>query len=134
MAAFVAMFGTACSAFGRNETYAGPDNALDFTFAPGVQAVGGNFFSRNAAFELQPALIGIFFEDGSSSIQYVTSTTGFSGFISSTVAISRMQVQVYPVPAGVNYAAVDNLYFGVPAPGAFALLGVAGLVGSRRRR
>jgi hypothetical protein len=45
-----------------------------------------------------------------------------------------MSMQVYPVPAGVNYIAVDNLYFGVPSPGAFALLGVAGLIGGRRRR
>jgi len=113
---------------------AGPDNALNFTFAPGVYAVGGNFFSRNAAFELRPALIGIFFEDGSSSIQYVTSSTGFSGFTSQGLAISSMSVQVYSSPAGVNYAAVDNLYFGVPSPGALGLLSLAGLVGGRRRR
>lgn len=114
---------------------AGPDNALNFTFEPGVYAVGGNFFSRNAAFELRPALVGIFFSDGSSSIQYVTSATGFSGFTSFEVAISSMSVQVFPAPAGVNYAAVDNLYFGVvPSPGALGLLSVAGLVGGRRRR
>ena len=29
---------------------------------------------------------------------------------------------------------VNNLYFGVPAPGAIALLGAAGLIGFRRRR
>jgi hypothetical protein len=112
----------------------GPDEVLNFTFEPGVYAVGGNFFSRDAAFELRPALVSIFFADGSASVQYVTSATGFSGFTSSGVAISSMSMQVYPVPAGVNYIAVDNLYFGVPSPGAFALLGVAGLVGGRRRR
>jgi xanthosine utilization system XapX-like protein len=32
----------------------------------------------------------------------------------------------------VNYAAGD-LYIAVPAPGAIALLGLAGLVGARRR-
>jgi hypothetical protein len=33
------------------------------------------------------------------------------------------------------YPSVDNLYFGVvPAPGALALLGAAGLIGLRRRR
>jgi hypothetical protein len=109
------------------------DNALTFTFDPGVYSVGGNFFSRNAAFELQPALVAVYFAD-SSSVQYVTSATGFSGITSFSVAISYISVQVYPVPAGVNYSAVDNLYFGVPAPGAVALLGVAGLVGGRRRR
>ena len=94
---------------------------------------GGNFFSRNAALELQPALVAVYFAD-SSSVQYVTSATGFTGITSSTVAISYISVQVYPAPAGVNYAAVDNLYFGVPSPGALALLSVAGLVGGRRRR
>ena len=82
-----------------------------------------------------PALVGIFFADGSSSIQYVTSQSGFSGFISSELAITSLTVSVYPVPAGVNFAAVDNLYFGipVPAPSALGLLGLAGLVGRRRR-
>ena len=112
----------------------GPDEVLNFTFEPGVYAVGGNFFSRDAAFELRPALVAVFFADGSASVQYVTSATGFSGFTSSDVAISSMSMQVYPVPAGVNYIAVDNLYFGVPSPGALALLSVAGLVGGRRRR
>lgn len=112
----------------------GPDEVLNFTFEPGVYAVGGNFFSRDAAFELRPAIVAVFFADGSASVQNVTSATGFSGFTSSDVAISSMSMQVYPVPAGVNYIAVDNLYFGVPSPGAIGLLGVAGLVGSRRRR
>jgi len=113
----------------------GADENLVFTFAPGVHAVGGNFFSRDASFNVIPALVGIFFADGSSSIQYVTSTSGFSGFISSDLAITSLLVSVYPAPAGVNFAAVDNLYFGipVPAPSALGLLGLAGLVGRRRR-
>ena len=112
---------------------ADPDMSLAFTFAPGVFAVGGNFFSRDAGFNVIPALVGVFFADGSSSVQYVTSQTGFSGFISD-VAITQLMVQVYPVPAGVNYAAVSNLYFGVvPAPGAAALIGLAALVSRRRR-
>lgn len=113
----------------------GADENLVFTFAPGVLAVGGNFFSRDASFNVIPALVGIFFEDGSSSMQYVSSTSGFSGFISNQLAITSLTVSVYPVPAGVNFAAADNLYFGipVPAPSALGLLGLAGLVGRRRR-
>ena len=113
----------------------GADENLLFTFAPGVRAVGGNFFTRDSSFNVIPALVGIFFADGSSSIQYVSSTSGFSGFISSDVAITSLQVSVYPAPAGVNFAAIDNLYFGipVPAPSVLGLLGLAGLVGRRRR-
>ena len=113
----------------------GADENLVFTFATGVYAVGGNFFSRDASFNVIPALVGIFFEDGSSSMQYVSSTSGFSGFISNQLAITSLTVSVYPDPAGVNFAAVDNLYFGipVPAPSALGLLGLAGLVGRRRR-
>jgi len=101
----------------------------------GVRAVGGNFFTRDASFNVIPALVGIIFADGSSSIQNVTSTSGFFGFISSDLAITSLQVSVYPAPAGVNFAAVDNLYFGipVPAPSALGLLGLAGIVGRRRR-
>ena len=111
------------------------DENLLFSFSPGVLAVGGNFFSRDASFNLITALVGIFFEDGSSSIQFVTSTSGFSGFISNGLAISSLTVSVYAAAVGVNFAAVDNLYFGVPvpAPSAIALLGLAGLVGRRRR-
>ena len=36
--------------------------------------------------------------------------------------------------AAAPRVAVDTLYLGVPAPGALALLGAAGLMGSRRRR
>ena len=68
----------------------GADENLVFNFAPGVHAVGGNFFSRDAAFQVTPALVGIFFEDGSSSIQFVSSVDGFSGFISSSLAISSL--------------------------------------------
>jgi len=117
---------------GRLST-AAPDQGLLFQFAPGVFAVGGNFFSRDAGFNVVPALVGVFFADGTSSVQYVSTENGFSGFISS-VAITQLMVQVYPVPAGVNFAAADNLYFGVvPAPGAAALIGLAALVSRRRR-
>ncbi len=114
-------------------TTAAPDQGLMFSFAPGVFAVGGNFFSRDASFNVVPALIGVFFADGTSSIEYVSTENGFSGFISS-VAITQLMVQGYPSPAGVNFAATDNLFFGVvPAPGAAVLLGLAALVSRRRR-
>ncbi|MSR35006.1 MAG: hypothetical protein EXS12_09510 [Phycisphaerales bacterium] len=103
-----------------------------FNFEPGVFAVGGNFFSRDASFNTIPALIGVFFENGTSSLQYVSTVNDFSGFISS-VAITKLIVEVFPFDAG-HYPTVDNLYFGVvPAPGAAALLSLAALVSRRRR-
>jgi xanthosine utilization system XapX-like protein len=38
------------------------------------------------------------------------------------------------LPAGTNFSTVNNLYFAVPAPGAVALIGVAGLIGGTRKR
>lgn len=110
-----------------------PDHELKFTFAPGVFAVAGNFFSRDAGFNIIPAFVGVFLADGTSSLKYVTSQGGFSGFISN-IAITQLVVSVAAQSTGVNYPAVNNLYFGVvPAPGAAALLGLAALVSRRRR-
>ena len=110
-----------------------PDHELKFIFAPGVFAVAGNFFSRDAGFNIIPALVGVFLADGTSSLQNVSSQGGFSGFISD-IAITQLVVSVAAQPTGVNYPAVNNLYFGVvPAPGAAALIGLAALVSRRRR-
>jgi MYXO-CTERM domain-containing protein len=46
-----------------------------------------------------------------------------------------LSVTVSSTGSSTAYATADNLYFAVvPAPGAVALIAVAGLVGSRRRR
>ena len=52
------------------------------------------------------------------------------------VFITGMSVQpVYGSSLAGYSVSVDNLYFGgVPAPGALALLGVAGALGTKRRR
>jgi hypothetical protein len=101
-----------------------------------VQGVAGNFFATDAAFNVLPAIIGVQLADGSSYIGYATTAADFVGFYSTGAAISSISVSVAGnLPAGTNFATVDNLYFAVPAPGAIALLGVAGLVsGARKRR
>ena len=112
-----------------------PEALLTFNLSPSVQGVGGNFFSTDASFNILPAVIGVTLADGTSYVGFASSAADFIGFYSTGAAISSISVSVAgALPAGTNFATVDNLYFAVPAPGAFALLGVAGLFGGRRRR
>ena len=110
---------------------------LTFNLSPSVQGVGGNFFSTDASFNILPAVIGVTLADGTSYVGFASSAADFIGFYSTGAAISSISVSVAgALPAGTNFATVDNLYFAVsvPAPGAFALIGVAGLVGVSRKR
>jgi hypothetical protein len=109
---------------------------LTFTFTPGVRAVGGNFFGVDAEFGNASVVFSVLLSDGTSYEGEASSPASFTGFRSTTAAtIASLTINVEnAVGAAAVYPSVDNLYFGVPAPGAVALLGVAGLVGSRRRR
>ena len=113
-----------------------PNLAATFTFAPGVQAVGGNIFGTDIDFgSISNAKIKVTLADGSAYIGYSSSAEDFVGFVSDGAAISSMSILA--TKPGVNvYVSADNLYFGVtavPAPGAIALVGLAGLVSRRRR-
>ena len=111
------------------------DALLTFNLSPSVQGVGGNFFSTDASFNILPAVIGVTLADGTSYVGFASSPADFIGFYSTGAAISSISISVAgALPAGTNFATVDNLYFAVPAPGAFALIGVAGLVGFSRKR
>jgi hypothetical protein len=75
--------------------------------------------------------------DGTSYLNLIETSTVFVGFVSSGAAISGIEISAQALPGSPSspYPTVDNLGFAyVPAPGALALLGLAGLVGSRRRR
>ena len=112
------------------------DALLTFTLSPSVQGVAGNFFATDANFNVIPAIIGVTLADGSSYLGYAATAADFVGFYSTGAAIASISISVAGnLPANTNFATVDNLYFAVPAPGAIALLGVAGLVsGARKRR
>ena len=105
---------------------------LNFTFAPGVQGIGGQMFGRNASFEVVLAAITVTLADGTSYVNDQTSASDFVGFYSNGAAIASISVST---STEGTYATVDNLYFAtVPAPGALALISLAGVVGGRSRR
>ena len=109
-----------------------------FTFAPGVMSVGANIFGTDSNFNIVAARITVTLADGFSYIASTSVPTDFVGFISNGAAISSLTMNAVGAPGSNVYVTADNMYFGVvgvvPAPGAVALIGLAGLVASRRRR
>ena len=105
---------------------------LNFTFAPGVQGIGGEMFGMDSGYGVVLARITVTLTDGTSYVNDQTSTSDFVGFYSNGAAIASISVST---STEGTYATVDNLYFAtVPAPGALALLSLAGVVGGRSRR
>ena len=104
--------------------------ALTFTFNQGVQGVGGRFFATDIAFAVQPTFLQVTLSDGSGFIGAINSATAFTGFYSTCALITSISISV---DSG-EYPTADTLSIVIPAPGAVALLGVAGLAGRRRRR
>ena len=71
--------------------------------------------------------------DGTSFIRSISSQTTFSGFITTGASITSLELS-HIGSTGVTFSAAEALTIGyVPAPGAVALLGLAGLASRRRR-
>jgi hypothetical protein len=105
---------------------------LNFTFAPGVQGIGGEMFGTDVSFGVFLARITVTLADGTSYVNDQEGATDFVGFYSNGATISSISISTSTPD---TYATVDNLYFAtVPAPGALALLSLAGVVGGRSRR
>lgn len=103
---------------------------MTFTFNQGVQGVGGRFFATDVNFAVQPTFIQITLSDGSGFVGSINNATTFTGFYSTGALITSISIAV---DSG-EYPTADTLSIVIPAPGAVALLGVAGLAGGRRRR
>lgn len=110
-------------------------STLTFSMSPGVQGIGGNLYGTDINFNVVPAIIQVTLDDGSSYIGVQTSASEFVGFYSTGAAISSLSISALPMPGGpAMYPTANNLYFAaVPAPGAVAVLAMAGL-GRRRAR
>ena len=84
------------------------NTTLNFTFAPGVQGVGGEMFGTNASFEVVLARITVTLADGISYVNDPTTASDFFGAYSNGAAIVSISVST---STGGTYATVDNLYF-----------------------
>jgi len=109
-------------------------DTLKFDFSSGnVYGIGGLFHYVDAAGAYKSGLMKIKLSDGTSFIRSISSQTTFSGFITTGASIASLELS-HIGSTGVTFSAAEALTIGyVPAPGAFALLGLAGLVSRRRR-
>jgi hypothetical protein len=109
--------------------------SMTFSFGgSGVKGVGGQFFSTDINFNFVPSTIYVTLSDGSGFVGSVTSGSQFTGFWSLGSNISSIRVQ--PLGGSIPlYPTADTLSIAVvPAPGAVALLAMAGTASRRRRR
>jgi hypothetical protein len=106
---------------------------LTFDFNPGVRAVAGNNFGTDVNFNSVSCIVSVTLASGVTYEGISTGPSDFIGFYSTTADISTMTIVAVPLVNGQVYATIDNLYLAVPAPGAAALVGLAGLMARRRR-
>lgn len=109
-------------------------STLSFTFSPGVRAVAGNIFGTDIGFNIVPTIVNVTLSDGTAYEGFTTSASDFIGFYSTSANISSLSITVAdPASSSAVYSTINNLYLAVPAPGAAALIGLAGLATRRRR-
>lgn len=110
-------------------------DAIRFDFGAGTTAVGGNFFASDINFSPIPLTLTFNLSDGTSQTVNTAGSNDFTGFINLS-GISSMVVDAPDAGGTFNWAAAEALWVGraVPTPGALAVLGMAGIAATRRRR
>ena len=99
-----------------------------------VFAVGGFFFNVDGAGAAKPGVMRIRLSDGTSFIRTVSNSTTFSGFVSTGASIASVEVSHAGSFGSQHFVATSGFSIGVvPAPGAAALIGLAGVMTRRRR-
>ena len=100
-----------------------------------VFAVGGDFFNMDSVGATQAGTMKIRLADGTTFIRAISNNTTFSGFVSDGANIASVEISHAGNFGSQYFVATDGFSVGViPAPGALAVLGVAGLTARRRRR
>lgn len=106
-------------------------------FTGGVSAAGGNFFGSNIAGQFQLGNVEVTATDADGTVMQTivnAQVSSFLGFVSNG-ALTSLTVRSIQPSAGFLWPTVDNLVLAaIPAPGAVALFGLAGVAGLRRRR
>ncbi len=105
----------------------------------GLHGFGADFGFLDANGKRVAGTVELMLSTGDALVTEISPMSSFAGFWSLDAGVTITGMMLRPLgTAGENYrATVDNLYFGfagVPAPGAVALLGMAGAVSARRRR
>lgn len=106
---------------------------LVFNFNPGVRAVAGNIFGIDLNSNVVTCVVSVTLANGFTYEGISSSIADFVGFYSTSADISSMTILTSPLATGEVFATIDNLYLAVPAPGAAALIGLAGVMSRRRR-
>ena len=129
---------------GIYSTPAGSSIILDFTgpVGPdngGLRGIGGGFQFFDSEGVFVPGKIWLKLSNGTSIFRNFNTETAFAGFwlTDPTLTITGLTIEPAGTAAAANFVGIDTLYLGyagVPAPGAIALLGAAGLIATRRRR
>jgi len=129
---------------GLYATQAGAVVTMNFT-APyempmgGVRGIGGGFQFVNSSGRAVAGKIWLKLSTGESIIRTISSANQFMGFWVADPTQTITSFQLQPIGTGAAYSVgAETMYLGtavaVPAPGAVALLGAAGLISVAHRR
>ena len=129
--------------------YSGSGMTFSFTgasstsagFSSGLRGVGGGFRFYDASGNAINGRLRLTLSDGASVVRNFGSDESFAGFwlTAPDLTITSLTIEPFGSFSGTRFVGAHTLYLGyagveIPAPGAIALLGAAGLIGSVRRR